>query len=121
MADVQGLGGVSIDLPEIKSAAVNCGALGDNTIVAAVAGKRIAVLGCCVIATGTVNIAWWDGPSATGTQKTGDVNLQAREGYVLPIGGPASYWWIGTTNTALVLNLSAAVNVDGIVTYREIT
>lgn len=119
MADVPGLGGTSIDLPEIKSAPINCAANGNNIIVAAVAGKRIAVLGCCVIAVGTVNVTWWDG--AAGVQKTGDVNLQTREGYVLPIGGPTSYWWIGTANTDLVLNLSAAIAVDGIVSYREIT
>jgi hypothetical protein len=119
MADVPGLGGISIDEIEIKSAVVNCGANGDNVIIAAVAAKRIAVLGCCVIATGTVNVTWWDG--AAGVQKTGDINLQAREGYVLPIGGPTSYWWIGTVNTALVLNLSVGIAVDGIVSYREIT
>ncbi len=115
MADQVAIGSAA---ESIKSADINDGSSGDNTIIAAVSGKRIAVLGILLVAVGTVNMEWWDG--AAGTKITGDVNAQAREGYVLPVGSPTSFWWIGTTNTALVLNLSAAIAVDGLVTYREI-
>ena len=118
MADVQGGGGVRIDIPEIKNAPINDSASGDNTIVAAVSGKRIAVLGVLVISDGAVDVRFEDG--AGGTAKTGQMPLRAREGFVLPVGGPESYWWIGTANTLLNLELSAAVNVHGLVSYREI-
>lgn len=103
---------------ECKSALINHAAINDNTIVSAVATKKIAVFAVLVVAVGTVNVTWWDG--AAGTQKTGDVNLQAREGYALAVTPPA-YLWIGAANTALVLNLSAAIAVDGFVSYVELS
>lgn len=118
MGDVQGTGGVRIDIPETKSAPINDGTSGDNTIVAAVVGKRIAVLGAFVMADGTVDARFENG--VAGDFKTGEQPLQAREGFVLPIGGPESYWWIGSVNTLLNLELSAAVFVHGCVAYREI-
>lgn len=118
MADIRGLGGGRLDEPEIKSARIDHGTSGDNVIVTGVPGKRIAVIGCLVVSTGTVNVIWKDG--ATDAGRTGDINLQAREGYVLPCAPHPRYWWIGTAGTDLILNLSAAVGVDGIVTYQEI-
>ena len=118
MVDVQGTGGVRIDTPEIKSAVINDSSSGDNTIVAAVSGKKIAVLGVFVMSDGTVDVRFEDG--VAGAFKTGQMPLEAREGFVLPIGGPESYWWIGSANTLLNLELSAAINVHGLVSYREI-
>lgn len=117
MADLRGFGGSRIDEPEIKSATIAASASGDNTIVSAVSGKRIAVIGWVWVAQGTVNVKWKDGAA---TDKTGAMNFQAREGVSVPLGAPHRYWFIGSTNTALILNLSAAVQVDGIVTYQEI-
>ena len=118
MADVRGFGGQRYDAPEIKNAPINNGASGDNTIITAVAGKRFAVLGVFVMSDGTVDVRFEDG--AAGTAVTGEQPLQAREGFVLPIGGPESYWWIGTVNTLLNMELSAAIQVHGCVAYREI-
>ncbi len=118
MADVRGHGGVRIDTPEIKTADINDAATPNNTIIAAVAGIRIAVLGVMVMSDGNVDVRFEDG--AAGTAFTGQMPLQVREGFVLPIGGPECYWWIGSTNTLLNLELSSAVNVHGIVAYREI-
>ena len=118
MADVRGGGGIRYDAPEIKTADINDSATPDNTIIAAVAGKRFAVLGVMVMSDGTVDVRFEDG--AGGTAFTGQMPLRAREGFVLPIGGPECYWWIGTANTLLNLELSAAINVHGIVSYREI-
>ena len=102
---------------EMKSAVINCAASGDNTIVAAVSGKKIAVYAILLTANGTVNVRFEDG--AGGTAKTGVVELQAREGYAIAVSPPA-YLFIGTANTLLNLELSAAIGVDGFVSYMEI-
>lgn len=118
MADVQGTGGMRIDIPEIKNAPINVSATPDNTIITAVVGKRIAVLGIFLMSDGNVDARFEDG--VAGTAFTGQQPFQARDGFVLPIGGPESYWWIGTVNTLLNLELSSAINVHGCVAYREI-
>ena len=98
----------------VQSAAINTSTSGDNTIVAAAgAGLRIAVLGCIIVSDGTTDVRWEDG--ASGTAKTGQIPLQAREGFVLPIG--IQPWFVGTANTLLNLELTAAINVHGIVSY----
>lgn len=103
---------------DVKSADINDSTSGNNTIVAAAgAGIRIAVLGCMIISDGTVDVRWEDG--ASGTAKTGQIPLQAREGFVMPIGPQP--WFVGSANTLLNLELSAAVNVHGIVSYVEMT
>lgn len=98
----------------VTSAAINTSTSGDNTIVAAQgAGKRIALIGCLIMSDGTTDVRWEDG--ASGTAKTGQMPLQAREGFVLPIGSQP--WFVGTANTLLNLELTAAINVHGIASY----
>ena len=98
----------------VQSAVINTSTSGDNTIVAAAgAGKRIAVLGCVIVSDGTTDVRWEDG--ASGTAKTGQIPLQVREGFVMPIGPQP--WFVGAANTLLNLELTAAINVHGIVSY----
>lgn len=98
----------------VQSVAVNTASSGDNTLVAAQgAGKRIAVIGGFLQSDGTVDVRLEDG--AAGTAKTGQQPLQAREGFVLPIGNAP--WFVGSANTLLNLELSAAINVHGIISY----
>lgn len=118
MGDVQGTGGVRIDIPEIKNAAINVGSSGDNTIITAVTGKRLAVVGVFLMSDGSVDARFENG--VAGDFKTGEQPLEVRDGFVLPLGGPESYWWIGGVNTLLNLELSAAIQVHGCVSYREI-
>lgn len=115
--DTSNIGGPIVN-PASKSAPINHGVLGNNQVIVGVAGKRIAVLGIMLTSTGTVNVKWTDGPG--GSDFTGDNNLTVGEGYVIPIGNPEAYWFIGSVGLDLTLNLSAAIAVDGIVTYREI-
>lgn len=98
-----------------KTADINDAASGDNTIVAAVTGKRIKVYAVFLNATGTVNCKWKDGAS---TDLTGDMNFQAREGYTGDVDPPA-FLLATSAGNALVLNLSAAVAVDGWVAYWD--
>lgn len=98
-----------------KSAKIDVSASGDNTIVASVVGKKIKVNAFAIQAIGTVNTKWKDGAS---TDLTGAFNWQAREGLANAIEVPSSLFETSVGN-ALVLNLSAAVQVVGWVSYWD--
>lgn len=98
-----------------KYADINDSTSGNNTIIAAAgAGKRIAVWAVAVVSDGTVDVRFEDG--AGGTAFTGQIPLQAREGFTHSAGGLVPLW-VGSANTLLNLELSAAVNVHGTVSY----
>ena len=99
-----------------KFAAIDAATSGDNTLVAAVASKKIRVLALFLVAAGTVNVRLESG--AGGTALTGQMNLVANTGFVLPFN-PAG-WFETAVNTLLNLELSAAISVDGALTYVEV-
>lgn len=68
-------------------------------------GNKIAVYAYALQAAGTVTAKLTDG--AAGTAQTLPWLLQAREWANVPNGGQPL--WVGTANTALVLNLDAAI------------
>jgi len=107
---------LGLKVRQLKTADINDAASGDNTIVAAVTAKRIRVAKIVLNVVGTVNAYWRDG--VAGTQLTGDMNFQAREGYVAEATQP-DFLLQTTAGNALVLNLSAAIAVDGWVTYWD--
>jgi len=97
---------------------INDSTSGDNTIIAAqAAGKRIAVWAILIVSDGTTDVRWEDG--AAGTAFTGQVPLQAREGYSISAGGVVPLF-VGSAATLLNLELTAAVNVHGFVSYTVI-
>ena len=97
---------------------INDSTSGNNTIIAAGgAGKRIAVWAILIVSDGTTDVRWEDG--AAGTAFTGQVPLQAREGYSISAGGIVPLF-VGSANTLLNLELTAAVNVHGFVSYTLI-
>lgn len=94
-------------------AAVDVAASGDNTIVAAVAGKKIRVISVFLVAAGSLTARFESG--AGGTAKTGQMNLAATGGIVLPAN---QFGWFETAAGQLLnLELSAATSVDGGLTY----
>ncbi len=102
---------------EIRYAVVDVtDASGDHTLVAAVAGRRILLLSCVMIAAGSVNIRLEDG--AGGTALSGEMNLTTNSGFSASFneGG----WCVTGTNTLLNLETSANISVDGFLTYVEI-
>lgn len=99
-----------------KFAAIDAATSGDNTLVAAVASKKIRVLSLFLVAAGAVNARLESG--AGGTALTGQMNLAANGGFVLPFN-PVG-WFETASNTLLNLELSAAVSVDGSLTYVEV-
>lgn len=99
-----------------KFAIIDAATSGDNTLVSAVASKKVRVLALFLVAAGTVNVRLESG--AGGTALTGQMNLVANTGFVLPFN-PAG-WFETAVNTLLNLELSAAISVDGALTYVEV-
>ncbi len=101
---------------DYKYAVIDDATSGNNTIVAAVGSRKLRVLAGFMVSAGTVNARFEDG--AGGTALTGQMNLIANSGFVLPFN-PAGWFETGV-NTLLNLELSAAVSVDGSITYIEV-
>lgn len=99
-----------------KFAAIDAATSGDNTLVAAVASKKIRVMSLFLVAAGAVTARFESG--AGGTALTGQMNLAANGGFVLPFN-PVG-WFETASNTLLNLELSGAVSVDGSLTYVEV-
>jgi hypothetical protein len=99
-----------------KFAAIDAATSGDNTLVAAVADKKIRVLSLFMVAAGAVNARFESG--AGGTALTGQMSLAANGGFVLPYN--PNGWFETAVNTLLNLELSDAVSVDGSLCYVEV-
>ena len=100
-----------------KFAVIDAATSGDNTLVAAVTGKKLRVLSLFLVSAGAVNVRFESG--ASGTALTGQMNLSgAGEGFALPFN-PVG--WFETASAALLnAELSAAISVDGALTYVEV-
>lgn len=91
---------------------------GDNTIVAAQgSGNIILVHQVFLVAAGAVTIRFESG--ASGTALTGQMQLAANSGFVLPFS-PVG-WFKTAANTLLNLELSSATSVDGVIAYTVVT
>lgn len=100
----------------VKYAIIDAATSGDNTLVAAVASKKIRVLNVVLIASGAVNVRFESG--ASGTALSGQMNLTTNSGFA---PGEAIHGHFETAvNTLLNLELSGAVSVDGWLTYIEV-
>ncbi len=97
-----------------QSAVISDALSGDNEIIGTPgANKRIAVYGYTMISDGTV-LARWE-TAAGGTALTGRMSFQAREGVSVSPGSMPLF--VCSANQALNLELSAAVAMQGHVTY----
>jgi hypothetical protein len=94
-------------------ASITSAASGDNTVVAAVAGKKIQVERFVISSSGTVNAKWRSGT----TDISGLLYMVANSGVTCP-GSGSEYWLETAAGQALVLNLSAAIAVGGLVVYE---
>jgi len=98
-----------------QRAAISAASSGDNTLVAAVSGEKIKVLGVVLVAVGNVVARFESG--AGGTALSGQMSLIAGTPLVLPVM-PAGYHWMETAAGALLnLELSDAVQVSGVLVY----
>lgn len=99
-----------------KYAVIDHATSGDNEIVAAVTGKKTRVLAVLLMSGGTVNARFES--AAGGTSLTGQMQLTAQAGFVLPFN-PVG-WFETVAGQALNLELSGAVSVDGCLVYQVI-
>jgi hypothetical protein len=99
-----------------KFAIIDAATSGDNTIVAAVNPKKIRVLSLFLVASAAVTARFESG--AGGTALTGQMQLAANGGFVLPFN-PLG-WFETASNTLLNLELSGAISVDGGLNYVEV-
>jgi len=100
----------------VKRAAIDAASSGDNTLVAAVSGKKIRVLALFATMTGTaVTIRFEDG--AGGTALTGQMGPTAGQTIVLPFN-PVG-WFETSAATLLNMELGGAQSVDGALVYIE--
>jgi hypothetical protein len=101
---------------EVLRAAVSVASVGDNTLVAAVSGKKIKVLGLMLVAPSKVDVRLESG--ASGTALTGVITLS---GYgfrvVWPPSEPGCHWVETAAGALLNLELSGAVQVSGCLVY----
>lgn len=99
-----------------KFAVINVAGSGDNTLIAAVVGKKIRVIGGLLIAAGAVSVRFES--AAAGTALTGIMPLIANVGFQIPHIPVGNFET--AVNTLLNLELSAAESVDGWLVYVEV-
>jgi soluble cytochrome b562 len=98
----------------ILFATISASSSGDNQIVAANATKKIKLLSCALVASGTVSVKWRSGT----TDVSGTMPLVVNSGFVLPASSPGQGHYLETAvNTALNINLSGAIQVSGHISY----
>lgn len=100
----------------VKKANVSASSSGDNTIVAAVTGKKIVVISMVMSFSGAVNAKFQSG--ASGTDKFGLIYGATGSLVVVPYNKDG---WFETASGALLnLNLSSAVAVTVCINYIEV-
>ncbi len=87
---------------------------GDNTLVAAVTGKKIRVLSLILVSAGTMTVRFESG--ASGTALTGQMSLVDTAGFVLPYNPRG--WFETAAGSLLNLELSGATSADGCLQYQ---
>lgn len=98
----------------VQFAAISAAVLGDNTLVAAVAGKKIRVLALFMVASGGANTTRFES-GAGGTALSGLMDLVA-DGQMNLAFNPAG-WFETAAGALLNLELSAATAVGGMLAY----
>lgn len=102
-----------------KFAIISGATSGDNTLVAAVASKKIRVLALHVTASGTAaatKIRFESG--AGGTALTGQMDIAQYAGFTLPFN-PVG-WFETASGVLLNMELDAAEQTDGMLVYVEV-
>ena len=99
-----------------KHAAIAAAASGDNTLVAAVTGKKLRVLSLVLLSTANQTVAFESG--ASGTALTGDMELAADASLVLPFNPEG--WFETAAGALLNLELPGTDAVAGCLSYVEV-
>ena len=100
-------------------AKIDTAASGDNTIVAAQAGRKIRVVNYVMVAAGAVTAQWKDGATALTGAMTMATGVPNQSGYSSVRGVGAGYdgHFDTSQGAALVLTLGGNIQVSGWVNY----
>jgi hypothetical protein len=102
-----------------QSAVIAASASGDNTVVAAVAGFAIRVIGYNLSFSGTVNAKWMSDTGGSAVALSGLIyGIADTQNALGDVGLNARGWFQTAAGKALNLNLSGAVAVGGHVLYE---
>jgi len=107
----------------IKYAKIDCAsaAAAGNTLVAAVAGKKIRVLAMFLTLSEETTIKFYSGAANTGTALTGAMSIGVTGGFSLPKSDGSNVGYLETVaGEALTLLLGAAKQASGAMTYCEV-
>jgi hypothetical protein len=96
----------------LTSAVISASSSGDNTLVSGTASQTIRVFKLFLVCNAAVNIIFKDGAS---TNLTGTMNMTANGGMTLDFDGEP--WFVTSSGSAFVLNLSGAQQVSGTIYY----
>jgi len=110
------------ELHTLKYATISCTTSGDNTLVAAVSGKRIVPVHICILASAAVNAYFHDSagtPVALIGDGTNKLVFSSTTTMGLDTSDPDGITCT-TVSTGLVLNLSGTVSCAGFITYYEV-
>lgn len=108
--------GIAAERPSVLSKAATIdGSASDETVVAAVSGKKIRVTSVFLMSGGTVNVKF---QSTTATDLTGQINLVANTGFVLPHNPDG--WFETADGELLNFERSGVVQVGGALKYVEV-
>ncbi len=99
--------------PAVLNAVINASTSGNNTLVAAVANRRIIVHQVFIVVADVVSARFESG--ADGTALTGQMPLAANGGFVLPWSEAG--WFETASGVLLNLELSGAIGAHGCLKY----
>lgn len=100
---------------EVKWIKINATASGDNTIISAVASKKLRVIGIAFVCSSSVDIIF-----KSGANTLIDAMQFAKNGGIADNGQPVGYWLETNSGEAFIMNLNSAVNVRGRCYYVEV-
>jgi hypothetical protein len=92
---------------------VNVAAMGQTVLVVGVAGYVVELINCILLTNGAVQVTFED---ANGTDRMGPMSMQNNG--ILPLSASLPGWIRTASGQGLAINLSAAVQVGGSITYR---
>lgn len=98
-------------------AIIDATAIGDNTILSADSTSGFLIKQLFFVVGGIVNIRFKEGT----TSISGLIPLQSGADLFLELNDFNIPWFIITKNNAFIINLSAAVQVGGVVYYEKIS
>lgn len=102
--------------PSFTPLAISFSNTGDNTVVAAVAGKSVRVFRIFFVCSAATNVTIKDG---AGTNLTGAMSMGANGGFTLDYMDGSEPWFFTSSGNAFIINQSGTAQISGTVFYQQ--